>query len=103
MKRKMLRLTAKAAGSKRKAGYYPDGGGLYLQVIESGGKSWLFRFALNGRERQMGLGPIHTVTLVEARSKAVECRKLLLDKIDPIEARDAERAARSNALAGRRR
>lgn len=92
MKRQLLRLSQKEVVNKRKAGYYPDGGGLYLQVIESGSKSWLFRFALNGKERQMGLGPFHTVTLAEARAAAVECRKLLLAKIDPIDARNAKQA-----------
>ncbi len=92
MKRQLLRLSQKAVVNKRVPGYYPDGGGLYLQVSESGAKSWLFRFALNGKERQMGLGPFHTVSLAEARAAAVECRKLLLAKIDPIEARNANRA-----------
>ena len=40
----------------------------------------------------MGLGPLHTVSLAEARMLAMECRKLLLRKIDPIVARDAEHA-----------
>jgi len=92
MKRQLLRLSQKEVVNKRKPGYYPDGGGLYLQVSESGSKSWLFRFALNGKERQMGLGPFHTVTLADARAAAVECRKLLLAKIDPIEARKAKLA-----------
>ncbi len=92
MKRQLLRLSQKAVVNKRTPGYYPDGGGLYLQVSESGSKSWLFRFALNGKERQMGLGPFHTVTLAEARAAAVECRKLLLAKIDPLEARKARLA-----------
>lgn len=92
MKRQLLRLSQKEVLNKRKPGYYPDGGGLYLQVSDSGSKSWLFRFVLNGKERQMGLGPFHTVTLADARAAAVECRKLLLAKIDPIEARNAKQA-----------
>lgn len=92
MKRQLLRLSQKEVVNKKHLGYYPDGGGLYLQVSESGSKSWLFRFVLSGKERQMGLGPFHTVTLAEARAAAVECRKLLLAKIDPIEARNAKRA-----------
>jgi hypothetical protein len=36
-----------------------DGGGLYLRVSESGTKSWVvFRFRLDGKRRDMGLGPI---------------------------------------------
>ena len=39
----------------------------------------------------MGLGATHTVSLAEARQKALECRKARLDGHDPIEARKAER------------
>src|SRR5450830_1787319 len=92
MKRQLLRLSPREVVNKKKPGYYPDGGGLYLQVSESGSKSWLFRFVLNGKERQMGLGPFHTVTLADARAAAVECRKLLLIKVDPIEERNAKQA-----------
>src|ERR1039458_5412576 len=92
MKRQLLRLSQKAVVNKREPGYYPDGGGLYLQVSESGSKSWLFRFVLHGKERQMGLGPLHTIGLANARAAAVECRKSLLAKIDPIDARNAKQA-----------
>src|SRR5260370_18761365 len=67
---------------------YADGGGLYLQVGPSGSKSWIFRFMLDGRAREMGLGPVHTIPLPEARVRAAECRRLRLDRIDPIEARN---------------
>jgi integrase len=71
---------------------YNDGGGLYLQVSASGAKSWIFRFMLDGRPREMGLGPVHVVPLAEARKRAAECRRMRLDGIDPIEARGAQRA-----------
>jgi integrase len=74
-----------------------DGGGLYLQaVVGAGGvvrKSWLFRFAENGRERQMGLGSLDSVSLGQARDKAAECRRLRQEGIDPIEARNSQRAS----------
>lgn len=73
---------------------YADGGGLYLQVSRSGTKSWIFRYAINGREREMGLGPLHTITLADARSLATEARRLKLSGIDPIDARKAERQAK---------
>lgn len=88
------KLTAIEVSKKAKPGYYGDGLGLYLQVSKSGTKSWIFKFTLNGKAREMGLGPVHTVTLAEAREKAKECRKLLLDGIDPIEARRASEAAK---------
>lgn len=69
-------------------GVHGDGGGLWLQVSDSGGKYWIFRFTLKGRSRWMGLGPLHTVSLTEARDLALECRKKIRAGIDPIEHRD---------------
>lgn len=94
-KRESNRLTTKQVQASKAAGYYPDGLGLYLQVSDSGSKSWILRFKLNGRSRDMGLGALHTFGLAQAREKAAAQRALLHDRIDPIEARDAERAARS--------
>lgn len=50
--------------------YYGDGTGLWLLVSKSGSKSWVFRFTLAGRRREMGLGALHTVSLGLARGKA---------------------------------
>jgi integrase len=91
----MCRLSAKEVSNQKKPGYYCDGAGLYLQVSDSGSKSWIFRYTLNGKNRHMGLGPVHTVSLADARTAAVQCRQLLLRKIDPISERDAERARQS--------
>jgi integrase len=80
----------KAAGP----GKHPDGANLWLQVGPNGSRSWYLRFTLNGRTREMGLGPYPLVSLAEARDKATAHRRLLLDGIDPIAARDAKRPAR---------
>jgi hypothetical protein len=47
---------------------------------------------LNGRAREMGLGPLHTVDLPAAREEARRCRELCRQGIDPIEHRKAQRA-----------
>jgi Arm DNA-binding domain len=73
-------------------GRYGDGGGLWLQVSEHGGKSWLLRYTRHGRARHMGLGPVDVVTLAEARERAREARRQLLDGVDPIEHRNRRRA-----------
>jgi len=75
-----------------RAGTYGDGGGLYLNVGPTGGKSWLFRFMISGKAREMGLGPVHTIGLAEARERALAARKMRLDGTDPLEARRAEKA-----------
>jgi len=91
MARTIGKLTALAVNQAKRRGYYGDGGGLFLQVSPGGAKSWVFRFKEAGKLREMGLGPTHTVSLAEARQKALECRKARLDGRDPIEARRAER------------
>ncbi|MHC2018159.1 Arm DNA-binding domain-containing protein [Methylobacterium sp. CM6247] len=85
------KLTALAVSRMRDPGMYGDGGGLWLQVSGVGAKSWIFRFTMNGRSREMGLGSFATFTLAEAREKALGCRKLCAQGIDPTEARQARR------------
>ena len=92
------KLTERKVRQRNKRGYANDGGGLYLRVAKGGSKQWVYRFAANGRLREMGLGAIATLSLEEAREKAREYRKLRLDGIDPIDQRRAyKRAARVNA------
>jgi integrase len=71
---------------------YADGAGLYLQVTGDGGKSWIYRFSLRGKPREMGLGSLTAVSLADARAKAATCRALRQDGVDPIEARRAQHA-----------
>jgi integrase len=96
-------------------GFHSDGGGLYLSVTEAkaGGslrKSWVFRYeragtelrteyqkARGSRQRDMGLGPTHTVTLDKARALAAAARLQLFENIDPIEQRRIDDAARATA------
>jgi integrase len=94
MGRAQNKLTPRTVQALKEPGYYGDGGGLWLQISRTGTKSWLFRFSLHGKSREMGLGAVYTVSLAEARVSAAECRKLLLTGTDPIEARSAERQAK---------
>ena len=75
-------------------GKYPDGANLWLRVGPNGSKAWSFRYTIAGRTREMGLGPWPLVPLSEARDKATAQRRLLLDGVDPIAARDAKKPAR---------
>src|SRR5215469_6787081 len=60
-----------------------DGGGLYLRVSATGSKSWVFRFQLDGRRHDMGLGPYPDFSLAEARTRSAAYRKQRHDGIDP--------------------
>ena len=76
-------------GRAKAKGLYPDGGGLYLQVSASGAKSWVYRYMLLRRSREMGLGSLLAIGLSDARKKAAEARRLRAEGIDPIEQRGA--------------
>lgn len=80
-------LTALQVKRLTEPGYYADGQGLYLQVARGGSKSWIFKFKLAGKPREMGLGSFNAFSLAEARERAREQRQKLADGIDPIEAK----------------
>src|SRR5262249_15667553 len=90
-------LTARKIAAATKPGYYGDGAGLYLQVSQSGTKSWIYRFMLDGRVRDMGSGGLDTCNLKEARERTRDFRKMVKDGLDPIEARNQTRTARREA------
>src|SRR5262245_22337290 len=89
-------LTARRAQTAP-VGWHGDGKGLYLQCTAGAdgaiNRRWVYRYRSGDRERYMGLGPIADVSLAEAREKAASARKLRLEGIDPIEARNAQRTA----------
>ena len=93
MARQQQRLTALQVTKYTKPGLYGDGGGLTLQITNAGAKSWLFRYMVGGRPFGMGLGPTHTVSLAEARQKALDARKLLIDGINPLAAKKQSQIA----------
>jgi integrase len=75
---------------------HADGGGLYLQATVNSrdghtAKSWIYRYMLRGRAREMGLGSFNAISLQQARAKAFEYRRLRQEGIDPIDARKAKR------------
>jgi integrase len=93
---RLNRLKAIDLSRIKKPGMYADGGGLYLQVRDGEHgltRSWLLRFMRHGKARYMGLGPSRIISLAEARQKARVAHKLLLEGVDPIEAKEAHRAA----------
>lgn len=73
-----------------KEGMHADGEGLYLRVQASGAKSWIFRFQLNGKRREMGIGILDVKSPQEARSTAGKARDLVHAGIDPIEDRNRQ-------------
>ena len=92
MARTTHQLTAITVASLKDKGLHPDGNGLYLRVTESGTKNWIYRYTLDGKARDMGLGSLAAVSLAKARAAADDCRRLRREGLNPIEARKAQRA-----------
>ena len=87
-------LSAKFVANTKVIGNHLDGDGLYLQVREGSrgiSKSWIFRYQLNKKVREMGFGALKDVSLQEARVKLAESRKLLLEGKDPLYERNLKK------------
>lgn len=74
-----------------KPGLHHDGGGLGLRVSPSKAASWVYRYMLRGKAREMGLGSYPEITLADARALATEARRQKALGTDPIAMRDAIR------------
>nr|WP_284699483.1 integrase arm-type DNA-binding domain-containing protein [Sphingomonas lycopersici] len=94
MGRGINKLSVRGIEALNTPGWHGDGGGLWLRITEKGSKRWIFKWALDGRRREMGLGSVACISLATARRKAEEARELLAAGHDPLEAkRDQEEAA----------
>lgn len=92
MAKRVEGLNARKVATATDPGRYADGRGLYLHIGKGGAKSWVLRYMLAGKAREMGLGGVADVSLQDARRKAGEARALLDAGCDPLEARrEAER------------
>lgn len=80
-------LTAQFVRTVQDAGKYFDGHGLYLRVEPNGSRFWVQRITIRGKRCELGLGSPALVSLVEARTKALENRKLAREGGDPLAAR----------------
>jgi integrase len=86
-------LTAIKVQKLKMPGMYADGAGLYLQVTSANAKSWIFRYSLRGKAREMGLGSLRKTSLADARAEVADCHRLLKAYVDPIQERGRQRAA----------
>jgi len=99
MAREINKLSAAKVNAITKRGLYADGHGLYLQVAKGGSKSWAFRYMFRGERHKLGLGPVHLVSLSEARQQALDLQRELFNGVDPLQKRKREQAEREAAEA----
>ncbi|KQT08488.1 integrase [Methylobacterium sp. Leaf399] len=93
MAREINRLSARKVQTLATPGRHADGGGLYLVVDPSGAKRWVMLYRLAGKRREMGLGPVLSVPLAQARDLAAAARGQIAAGVDPVAEREAARAA----------
>ncbi len=67
-----------------KPGRHGDGRGLFLYVKPSGSRSWVLRYQVQGRRRDLGLGAYPDVSLAMARQRVTDARRLIAEGDDPI-------------------
>jgi integrase len=93
--------TAREVAKLKEPGYYGDGGGLWLQVAPGGSRSWVYRFTIQGKAREMGLGGFPLVSLEAAREETMRLRKVTNrgKGEDPIQTRQKDRDHKQAAKA----
>ena len=84
MARHGKKLTAAFVRTVQEPGLYWDEHGLVLRVKPSSYKQWIQRLFIQGKRRELGLGPVRLVTLAEARDAALANRKLARAGGDPM-------------------
>jgi hypothetical protein len=84
----------------KRTGRHADGHGLYFRVVGEGKAYWAYRYWIDGKAREISLGPYPELSLAEARDRhAAERTKIRTHKIDPLDEKRAEKQARQEARA----
>jgi integrase len=78
-----------------------DGDGLILLVKESGSKSWILRYWVNGKEKRTGLGKYPVIRLADARELKNAFKRELAHGGNPQERKKTEREEAAKAEANR--
>ena len=92
-------LQVKSATPREKDYGLADGSGLFLWIRTEGGRSWRFRFRLDGKQSHISLGTLDKVTLAQARQLATEARQLVAQGKHPGQERQARRVQEAIARA----
>ena len=84
--------------SKEKSFALFDGGGLFLLVTPSGGKLWRFKYRYNGKPKLLAFGTYPEISLLDARKRRDDARRLLANNIDPGAIRKAQKQAKNEEI-----
>jgi hypothetical protein len=100
MPKKLSNVLTPLAVKNAPPGRYADGGGLHLLVKDSGARSWVYRFTLRGRSRDVGLGAAGPtgISLAAARDARDLLRTKVRSGIDPMKSGSRRRTERWQLL-----
>lgn len=93
-------LTAKFV-EKAKPGRHADGDGLYLLVKPTGARTWVLRVQVDGRRRDIGMGSVETVPLLQRTTIGDDIPLEQRSRLTLSEARELSSRLRNVAKAGR--
>lgn len=96
-------LATKKAKPEQKGYRLPDSGGLFLFVTPAGGKSWRWKYLVDGKQKLMTFGLYPDVSLSEARELRDQARRQKNKGSDPMAERKTaklvKRVAAENSFA----
>ena len=78
-----MRLTDAKLRNLNKPGKHADGGGLFLQVSEAGGRYWRMKYRIAGKEKLLAFGVYPAVSLKDARERRDSAKQSLARGEDP--------------------
>ena len=77
-----------------------DEKGMYLEARANGSKLWFLKYRFDGREKRLGLGSYHEVSLAAARRARDEARAAIQSGHDPLFERKMEKIERKCQISG---
>jgi integrase len=93
-------IQVKTAKPKDKPYTLADGGGMYLEVMPSGSKIWRMSYRQeNGKNNRLTFGAYPEVSLLDARKKRLDAKKLKAAGNDPAQAKRIEKLHRATSNA----
>ncbi|MFZ2158612.1 MAG: integrase arm-type DNA-binding domain-containing protein [Bradyrhizobium sp.] len=72
---------------------FADAGGLYLEVMPTGGKHWRWKYRWMGKEKRLAIGTYPAVGLAQARRARDDARIVLKAGQDPVQGKKDAKAA----------
>lgn len=92
-------LAVKGAKPETRPQKLSDERGLFLLINPTGGKYWRWSYRFDGKQKTLALGTYPDVSLLDARNRRDDARKLLASGTDPSAAKAKAKSLRKDQVA----